>query len=300
MTGIKSSRLTGRNSLYLLCKPTRHRQVHPASFHHVSIFFLPLSSSSAQDEQPNAPLSPLHSPTCQLAIFPSLFPSFSSCAAALLSRYLPAVEMRSVSDTNQPPLTVAGATAQQHWCGEGERKEERQERKDAFVSVSSRLDFNGVIKWLETDWNNKNRAWRREGSGGWGQTLLLSRTPTLWNPSKLCLIGSWWEQTCRRGGAATQQLRELLDEALSFFFIIRYIYRQHSCFRHIHTYTLTHCRGLISFIFRLSVHRNVTIQIILSCAGCHITWPQEPFVVHLCLFSRPEWDAPLSMLPLKQ
>lgn len=49
-------------------------------------------------------------------------------------------------------------------------KGRKKVRKDVFVLLLLffllRLGFNGVIKWLETDRNNKNRAWQQERSGG--------------------------------------------------------------------------------------------------------------------------------------
>lgn len=73
--------------------------------------------------------------------------------------------MHSVSSTNQPPLAVTVATEQQK--GKGEGKRERDKKESLCFST-----FNGAIRWLETDWNNKNRAWPGEGGG---QNVLPSR-----------------------------------------------------------------------------------------------------------------------------
>lgn len=52
-----------------------------------------------------------------------------------------------------------------------------------------------------------------------------------------------WEQTCRRGGAATQQLRELLDEALSFFFLLLDIFTDSTAVSDTYIHTHLHIAG---------------------------------------------------------
>lgn len=171
MKGIKSCS-GGGNSLYL---PTRHRQVpssqHSSCQHLFLLLLVPFLLFRHSQLRINTHMFPslcsiLRHLNCLFSSF--YLPFFHLVFLPCISPQLKCTACRTQTS---PPINRrhGNPTTESMRRGRKEgrktrKKEREQERKSLFRFL--RLNFNGVIKWLETDRNNKNRAWQREGSGG--------------------------------------------------------------------------------------------------------------------------------------
>lgn len=154
MKGIQSCSCEG-NSLYLLCKPTRHRRVQQSCL---------LSFTSSVPPHLLHRTSSLHTLTFSPLLFAAFFQlslfSFPS-PALLFAIALRKLRCTACRDSTGRPLTATTATGQQNQC-RGGRIEKRKKKGRMKVVVLVFQTLNCVIKWLETDRHNKNRAWRLE------------------------------------------------------------------------------------------------------------------------------------------